>query len=305
MGSAADPNLIDAFVDFLLREKRYSEHTARAYATDVRNLGRWLATVGAPDPKTWTADDIRRALARVRAKRNPKKHATAATLSRKQSALRTFYRWLRYVEASELPAPTDVLMSPKVMRRLPRPIPAEAALRMMQPLQDNPVGLRNQAALILMYGLGLRLGEVAGLTFAGVNLDNGWVRVLGKGKKMRDVPLPAGCFAVLRAYAQIRDPIGAESFLVGQGGNFLSVRTIARGVNQAAMFHLGRHVSPHQLRHAFATHLLDSGANLREIQTLLGHANLGSTQKYTAVSVQRLCEAYDRAHPRAGRKPAD
>jgi integrase/recombinase XerC len=165
--------------------------------------------------------------------------------------------------------------------------------------EDHTTARRDQAALLLMYGLGLRLSEVCGLRDADLDLDRRFARVLGKGSKMRDVPVPAGCVPGLAAYRAVRPQARAGTFLVGREGGPLSPRTVGRLVARAALLALGRHVTPHQLRHSFATHLLQEGANLREIQTLLGHAQLTTTQRYTHVAIEALLRVYDAAHPRS------
>jgi len=166
-------------------------------------------------------------------------------------------------------------------------------------LPHEPDQQRDHVAMLLMYGLGLRVSEVASLKADQVDLPERLIRVLGKGNKERVLPIPEGCLAALSAYAAKR-PATAVYFLQGRDlTQPISTRTLARLVDKAALVAAGRHVSPHQLRHSFATHLLSGGANLREIQTLLGHASLSTTQRYTKVSIERLMEVYDKAHPRS------
>ena len=158
---------------------------------------------------------------------------------------------------------------------------------------------RAHAAMHLLYGLGLRLSEAATLKNTWLDLEERTARVIGKGDKERIVPIPHGCVAVLEHYRSLR-PAGADNiYLIGRSKRGISTRTIARIVDEAALRALGRHVSPHQLRHSFATHLLAGGGDLRTIQELLGHASLSTTQVYTGVDSARLLEIYDRAHPRA------
>jgi integrase/recombinase XerC len=220
-----------------------------------------------------------------------------SSLARKQSALRTFFAWLRRTGEVDHD-PTERLQPPRLPKALPRALDADATLALLRPPAATDLrSRRDHAALLLLYGLGLRLAEAASLRADDLDLRERTARVTGKGNKQRVVPVPAGCVAGLTAYAQVR-PAG-PAFLVGRGGNPLSGRTIARAVRAAALRALGRHVTPHQLRHSFATHLLAGGANLREIQALLGHANLATTQRYTAVTAERLFAVYDDAHPRS------
>jgi integrase/recombinase XerC len=290
--------LLDGFAAHLRKERRYSEHTARAYVADVRAAAAFVAECGsAVDPRQWSADLLRAHLAKCSGKEG--KRASAATLARKQSALRTFFAWLRR-EEPRAPDPAAALCSPKLGKALPRALDADAVLSLLAPpaTRDSKV-LRDHAALLLLYGLGLRLSEAAGLRDANLDLDRHVARVVGKGSKERDIPVPAGCVPGLAAYRTVRPAAASSIFLVGRGNRGLSTRTIARIVRRAALRVLGRHVTPHQLRHSFATHLLAGGANLREIQALLGHSSLSTTQRYTEVNVERLFAVYDKAHPRS------
>ena len=161
--------------------------------------------------------------------------------------------------------------------------------------------LRDLAALLLLYGPGLRRGEVRLLRREDVNLAQRWLRVMGKGRKMREVPLPEGCVPALRAYLAARGADDNPYFLAGRARRPLGERTLGRIVGRAARRTMGRHATPHQQRHSFATHLLQDGANLREIQQLLGHAQLTTTQRYTEVAIDHLARVHQAAHPRGGR----
>ncbi len=256
----------------------------------------FAATRGKPKPTTWTSDLLRAHLARCRTREG--RHLSATSLARKQSALRTFFAWLRR-EGLVREDPTALLTPPKLPKPLPRALDADAALALLRPPTDtDPKSRRDHAALLLMYGLGLRVSEASGLKAVNVDLATAEALVHGKGNKQRVVPIPAGCVPGLTAYAEVR-AADAEFFLVGRQRGQLATRTIARIVRRAALRSLGRHVTPHQLRHSFATHLLAGGANLRAIQTLLGHENLSTTQRYTKVTAERLFAVYDASHPRS------
>ena len=289
-------SFLDGFDAYLRRERRYSSNTARSYVSDVRALGEFAASSGCEHPADWNADLIRAYLARCTTACGDR--IQASSRSRKQSSLRTFFKWFRR-GYPDVPDPTGILVAPKLPKALPRALDADAVLALLKP--PNPTAgtaLRDQAALVLLYGLGLRLSEVSSLTMAHVDLHDRSAVVDGKGGKQRRVPIPAGCMATLQAYAQTR-PSEAKTFLVGRKQGPLSTRTIARVVEKRALQVLGRHVTPHQLRHSFATHLLAGGAGLREIQTLLGHSSLSTTQRYTKVTAERLFAVYDSAHPRS------
>jgi len=290
-------DFLDGFGAHLRKERRCSEHTARAYVADVRAAMAFAAERGKRKPQKWTTDLLRAHLARCRGRDGNRLSAT--TLARKQSALRTFFEWLRRDDPAAA-NPAVALRAPKLPKPLPRALDADAVLALVAPPDSKDIRvLRDHAALLLLYGLGLRLSEAAGLRDVELDLDRHVARVLGKGDKERDVPVPTGCIPGLAAYRAARPPKAGPHFLVGRGNKGLSSRTIARAVRGAALRTLGRHVTPHQLRHSFATHLLAGGANLREIQELLGHASLSTTQRYTDLNVERLFAVYDKAHPRS------
>jgi len=281
--------LLDAFDRTLRHQRRLSAETCRAYALDVRAFLR-----DAPTPASWTVDAVRAHLARLR--RESRLEATS--MARHLSALRTFFRW--YEREFGLGCdPSALVRPPKTGKPLPRAVDAPVALALLDAPPDESVrDLRDRAAMALLYGLGLRLSEAANLRDDDIDFREGRARVSGKGGKTRIVPIPRGAQKILERYRSTRE--ASRFFLKGyRADGALSTRTIARGLERIALRVLGRHLTPHQLRHSFATHLLAGGSNLREIQALLGHSSLSTTQRYTRVDVQRLFEAYDKAHPRA------
>lgn len=289
--------LLDGFSAYLRKERRLSEHTARGYVADVRAAMAFAAERGEPNPRRWSPDLLRAHLGRLGQESG--KRPSAPTLARKQSALRAFFKWLGR-EAPLRADPTALLAAPKLPKGLPRALDADDALRLLEaPAETSATARRDHAAMILLYGLGLRLSEAATLRDSDLDLEARTARITGKGDKTRIVPVPEGCVPALAAYRQVRPAGAGPAFLAGRGKKGIAGRTIARIVHRAALRALGRHVTPHQLRHSFATHLLAGGANLREIQALLGHASLSTTQRYTDVTVERLFEVYDRAHPRS------
>lgn len=291
-------SVLDEFCDYLRNERRSSRHTVRCYRADLVPLFEAADKRHLGPPEKWDAVFLREQLARVRTPQG--KRPSGATIARKQSALRALYAWLESQSRKPVQDPTLFLSAPKRPVVLPRALDVDAMLALVQvPEDDDPDALRDNCALLLMYGCGLRLSEVSGLLDNDISLHTGTLRVTGKGRKERQVPIPAGCIPMLARYRAVRPNEPTPYFLVGPRGGALSTRTISRRVHDAAIRILGRHVTPHQLRHSFATHLLGSGANLREIQTLLGHANLVTTQRYTHVAVEHLQGVYDQAHPRA------
>lgn len=290
-------HLLDHFADYLAKQRRCSVHTVRAYVSDIGQALAFAKTRENNTLEKWTADDVRAYLAHVA--KTSVQGIKSTTLARKRSALRSFFSWLA-LQRPESENPLEHLLSPKIRKALPRALDADSTTAMCKQTTATSVRQkRDHAALFLMYGLGLRLSEVASLKDSDVDLVERTLRVCGKGSKERDVPIPEGVVETLADYRLARPKSLSGHFLVGRAGKALSSRTLARIVDRRALETLGRHVSPHQLRHSYATHLLAGGGNLREIQALLGHASLSTTQRYTKVNVERLFEVYDKAHPRA------
>lgn len=232
-----------------------------------------------------------------------RRHAPAS-IGRKLAAIRGLFRFLKrrgMVEAN----PFNGVRGPKLPRRLPDFLPVDEVFVLMDSkFPEDPIGLRDRAILEVLYGGGLRVSEVVGLDLHHVDLEVGEARVVGKGRKERIVPLGSKAICALRAYLAVRPslcrgPTNRSLFLNWRGGR-LSVRSVGRLLERAVLrAGLSRRVHPHTLRHSFATHVLDGGADLRDIQELLGHARLSTTQRYTHVTLARLREVYDRTHPRA------
>jgi integrase/recombinase XerC len=291
---------IRAFGLHLRAERNLSEHTRRAYLGDVRSLA---AALGAgADPTRVGPPELRAFLVRLHRTRSP------ATRGRKLASLRSFFAFLRREGACRLD-PTAGIPGPRSVPRLPDPLPVDECVGLCESAardagDGGARGLRERALLELLYGAGLRVGEVAGLDVRDVDLQRGDVRVLGKGGKERVVPLPAAAREALSAWLEARRGPGflaAPLFTALRSGARLGARDIRRVLAaRARRAGIAGRVHPHRLRHSYATHLLDMGADLREIQELLGHASLSTTQRYTAVSAERLLTVYDRAHPRAG-----
>jgi len=292
----------------LSAERAASPETRRAYLSDVRGFGRFLGADARPDAAA--APDVFRWLADLQRRLEP------STVARKLASLRSFYRFLAR-EGVCSADPTLGIPAPRSPQRLPRPIAVDECEALAE--ADAPARsaafpaarLRDRALVELLYGAGLRVGELVSLDVRDADLRRGEVRVWGKGGKERIVPLPGAAREALAAWLGPRQRPGflAEplftSLRPGAGGERRRLstrdvrRTLARRARRAGV--AGR-IHPHRLRHSYATHLLDMGADLREIQELLGHASLSTTQKYTGVSAERLLQVYDRAHPRARRR---
>jgi integrase/recombinase XerD len=296
--SEDDSGLIDRFCDTLWLEEGLSNQTLAAYRSDLAGTGRFLASRGA-SLSAATREDLRAYLDHRQATRT--KPRTAARLL---STLRRFYRWLLR-EGRRDSDPTALLDSPKLPRSLPKFLSEEQVERLLgAPDPSSAHGLRDRAMLEVLYATGLRVSELVGLTLSRVSLNQGLVRVIGKGDKERLVPL--GEEAVAWVYRYLGE---ARGRLVKRRSTD-AVFVTARGgpmTRQAFWYNLKGHarragietpLSPHTLRHAFATHLLNHGADLRVVQMLLGHADLSTTQIYTQVARARLKELHARHHPR-------
>jgi site-specific recombinase XerD len=285
--------------DSELRRRGASEKTRRAYGADLGQLALWASRSGR-EPGELTTRELRRYAAALTARR-----AAPATVARKLAALRAFYRTL--VEHGELEQnPADLLSAPKRAQRLPRTLkPAEVVALLDRIPASTPLEQRDRAMFELAYASGLRAEELVTLDCDSVDFDAEVVRVEGKGGKTRIVPAGEHALRALARYLERARPAlvdgGAErAMFLSKSGRRLSTsdvrRRLAAWARQASL-HAG--VSPHWLRHSFATHLLEGGADLRAIQELLGHASLSTTQVYTRVESARLRSAYARSHPRA------
>jgi integrase/recombinase XerC len=302
-----------AFLAFLAHNRNVSAHTIRAYATDVEQFVSHLAALGRRRPSevavaAFTTDGVRTFMAEL----HERGHARSSS-ARRLAALRTF---AKYLVREELLGddPTALVGAPRKDHTLPAHLAADEMTRLLEaPDGSTPAGRRDRAILELLYASGLRLSEIVGLDLDDVNLSSRIVRVRGKGGRERLVPFNRSAADALRAMTSDASARRSKAdatrsrhgrprhalFLNARGGRLTTRsvdRLVRRYVRDAA---IARGISPHALRHTFATHLLQAGADLRTIQELLGHARLGTTQRYTHLDVGRLLDVYRRAHPRA------
>jgi len=287
---------LEPFLRHLALERRVAPATVRAYRSDLRQWVRFLDELGFTGaPSDLEPRHVKAFLAEL----SPT--TSAKTRARKLSAIRTWGRWwLRSEQATSNPG--AAVRTPKLSRPLPRSLtPDEAAGLLDAPWDDGPLARRDAALIELAYGAGLRAAELVGLDVDDVDFRRGELRVRGKGGKERIVPFGRKARAALEGYVGVRPRLGSPrepALFVGQRGTRLSTRGARRRLHRRALESaVGRHVTPHMLRHSFATHLLEGGADLRAIQDMLGHASLGTTQRYTAVSIDRLRAVYGHAHP--------
>ena len=295
--------LVLDFLAHLELERGLARNTLEAYRSDLLALGRHLRERGS-DVEVASAREINDYLADL-AVGEQGAHASAATIRRKSACLRSFYRHLRR-EGLRESDPTAAIAAPKRPAKLPEVISRdEVRVLLAQPTGTEPAALRDRALLEVMYACGLRASELTGLLIADVDLEAGVLRARGKGSKERIVPVGRAARAALRAYLD-----GARPKLAGQrleSSVFLNLRggPLSRQGLYAIVVRHGRsaglegRLSPHTLRHAFATHLLAGGCDLRSLQEMLGHADVATTQIYTHLSSGRLKEVYFSAHPRA------
>jgi len=314
--SAAPPAEIGEFLAFLAKERNDSPHTVKAYARDVAEFAAFCGRYYG-GPWSWAGVDrlaIRGFLGSLEARGLARR-----SVARVLSALRTFYRFLNLTKGVQV-NPAKSARTPKLERRLPAYLDRAEIEQLFVVAHDRAAGsggagaggfpeIRDLAMLELFYSTGMRLSELAALNDRDVDLVVDQVKLRGKGKKERIVPLGSHAARAVRRYYRQRDAVlaaldgegeGGGAVFVSRRGRRLSPRAIQLSMKRLlASLARGRELHVHALRHSFATHLLDAGADLRSVQELLGHASLSTTQVYTHTSVERLKKVYHQAHPRA------
>ena len=301
---------IKRFIRYLHDEKGYSKHTQRNYKVDLEQFSSFLAREMAlplNDPgfslEEIESKTIRKFVGSLYGK------LKRTTIARKLSAVRSFFLFLEK-EGLIKTNPAGELQSPKLEKYIPSHLPVDEVFRLMDlPNRERSLGLRDLAILEVLYSCGIRVAELAGMDVSSIDHDQRLVKVTGKGNKERLVPIGRQALKAVKAYLAATDEVRKRAALKGEGeplfmnfrGGRLTTRSIGRIVKQYAdEGGLTEDISPHSMRHTFATHMLDGGADLRSVQELLGHKSLSTTQKYTHVSLDRLMEVYDKAHPRSG-----
>lgn len=296
-------NEISEFVDFLAKERNDSPHTVKAYARDLDAFATFCENYyGGP----WSWAGVDRLAVRGFLASQQQRGLGTRSVARALSALRTFYRFLNATRGIEV-NPARAARSPKFDRTLPTYLDRTETDQLFKAAEDRAAAggfpqARDLAMLELFYSTGMRLSELAGLNDGDVDLVSDQVKLRGKGKKERIVPVGSRANAALRRYLERRDRLfsGTRGLFVNQRGNRITPRGIQLAMKRLFdVLSRGTNLHVHALRHSFATHLLDAGADLRSVQELLGHASLGTTQVYTHTSVERLKKVYQQAHPRA------
>ncbi len=301
---------IEAFAVYLAFERNLSSYTKKGYVTDVRQFYAYLEEKKAP--VTTEVDQIAvrgfiRSLYQAKVKK--------VTIARKLASLRAFFRYLMRERRIKV-NPAELVETPTPEKHLPRLLSVDEILAVLKmPGNDGFIAVRDRAIMELFYSAGIRVSELVGLNGEDIYFSQGLIKVRGKGRKERIVPIGRPAVEALQDYIKKRSELIKKTgikdidgpLFLNVRGDRLTVRSAARTVDQAVVRSgINRKISPHAIRHSFATHMMDAGADLRAIQELLGHKSLSTTQKYTAVSISRLMEVYDKSHPRAkasGTKP--
>lgn len=291
-------------------ERNVSPHTLRNYMSDLQQFHDFLAPADEAgnrrhiDIQQVDNITIREYLATLYEKKKKK-----TSIARKLATLRTFFKFLCREEVLKL-NPARLVTSPRLDKKLPVTLSVDDVIRFIEsPDTDTPLGRRDRAILELLYGTGVRVSELCGLNVDDIDFKNQSIRVRGKGRKERIVPYGGKAQEAMEAYLGVRGQFLSEAdedsrepqvMFLNYQGTRISTRSVGRLIDKyVAIVADMRNISPHALRHSFATHLLNAGADLRSIQELLGHARLSTTQKYTHVSHERMIEVYDKSHPKA------
>jgi integrase/recombinase XerC len=295
----APDEALDRFLAYCRTIRNLSPHTLEAYGGDLSRFAAFLDRSGVGDVRRVDVTHLRRFLAE-----ETDRGLAKTSLSRLVASVRSFFKWMRK-DRIVLVNPAEALRAPKKRRTLPEPLTkAEMERVLAVPADDGWIAARAAAVLEVLYSAGLRVGELQRLDLSDVDLPRGVMRVQGKRKKERLAFLGPPARRALERYLALRQvefgAHGATALFVNNRGQRLSVRGLERVVDgRLRRAGLGGRGTPHTLRHSFATHMLDAGADLRSVQELLGHSDLATTQIYTHVTAKRLRDAYDKAHPRA------
>ena len=291
------PATVQAFLNYCRVEKGLSANTIAAYR---RDLERFAATVSAGGEGTADAEKVRRHLDVLRGE-----GLSSRSIARHLTTLRNFYRFLLREERTDAD-PTALMTSPRIWKNLPKYLTKEEVDRLIEATEgDRPTAIRDRAMIELLYASGLRVSELCQVQTGDLDLELGLVRVLGKGNRQRIVPVGSAAQAAVSYYLTVSRPVllkGRVSrylFVTARGGRLTRQGFWKSMAGYGRKAGIGRRLSPHMVRHSFATHLLEGGADLRSVQTMLGHVDISTTQIYTHVMRSRLQAVVDRHHPRS------
>ena len=291
---------VAAYIDYLRIERRLSIHTCQAYQRDLAQLHQFVKQHSIAD---W--DQLKNNLARTFAASLHQKGLTGSSIQRKLAAARGLYRFLSD-RAGLKHNPFDGVTAPKTAQRLPKTLTIEQISLLLAVKNQQPIAVRDRAMMELFYSSGLRLSELVNCDITALDHQQGMIRVTGKGNKQREIPVGSMALKAISEWLMIRGDWADEqtpALFVTQRGKRISVRCVQQRISHWAKAQgVEVPVHPHMLRHSFASHLLESSGELRAVQELLGHANIGTTQIYTHLDFQHLAKVYDRAHPRAKKR---
>lgn len=291
---------LERFYEFLRSEKGLSLHTQRNYKQQLETMAQHLAEMGLKD---WSQVDA--GWVRQLAGKGMREGMKASSLATRLSSLRSFFDFL--ILRGEMSAnPAKGVSAPRKKRPLPKNLDVDEVNQLLEVNEDDPLAIRDRAMMELMYCAGLRLAELVSVDVRDVQLRSGELRVIGKGDKERKVPFSGMATEWVGKWLRVRGDLaapGEPALFVSKLGTRISHRSVQKRMAEWGQKQsVASHISPHKLRHSFATHMLESSNNLRAVQELLGHENISTTQIYTHLDFQHLAQAYDQAHPRARKK---
>ena len=295
---------LDNFIIYLKVEKNASPRTVEGYQHDIWQFIDFLSEELKITGERLSPDCVNHLVVRKHLALLQRNGLKRTTIARKMASLRAFFRFLNREEIIAT-NPIVEVATPKLQKRLPTVLYQDEVWALVQaPITRTPAGLRDRAILELLYSSGLRVSELVGVDIGGIDLAVGYVRVMGKGSKERIVPVGSFAIEAINHYLNTGRPSlvkgGSKALFLNKDGGRLSTRSVRNIVDKyVEQISLQRKISPHTLRHSFATHLLDGGADLRSVQELLGHVKMSTTQIYTHVSKERLMAVYEKNHPRA------
>ena len=294
---------LSRFYEYLRSEKGLSLHTQRNYKQQLETMAAHLVTLGLKD---WGQVDA--AWVRQLASKGMREGMKASSIATRLSSLRSFFDFL--VLRGEMPAnPAKGVSAPRKQRPLPKNLDVDEVGQLLDVNEDDPLSIRDRAMMEVMYGAGLRLAELIGINLKDVLGRQGEIRVIGKGDKERKAPFSGLAKEWVDKWLKVRGDLaspGEKALFVSKLGTRISHRSVQKRMQEwGKKQSVASHISPHKLRHSFATHMLESSQNLRAVQELLGHENISTTQIYTHLDFQHLAQAYDEAHPRARKKNKD
>ncbi|URM15379.1 tyrosine recombinase XerC [Vibrio splendidus] len=294
---------LSRFYEYLRSEKGLSLHTQRNYKQQLETMAAHLGTLGLKD---WGQVDA--AWVRQLASKGMREGMKASSIATRLSSLRSFFDFL--VLRGEMTAnPAKGVSAPRKQRPLPKNLDVDEVGQLLDVNEDDPLSIRDRAMMEVMYGAGLRLAELVGINLKDVLGRQGEIRVIGKGDKERKAPFSGLAKEWVDKWLKVRGDLaspGEKALFVSKLGTRISHRSVQKRMEEwGKKQSVASHISPHKLRHSFATHVLESSQNLRAVQELLGHENISTTQIYTHLDFQHLAQAYDEAHPRARKKNKD